>query len=66
MTTRRQRERQIRKAQRDRLLDMRQRKLSTAKWAFERAKEYHEQNCLPGVMFWEREGRILLAEARSL
>lgn len=66
MTTRRQRERQIRKAQRDRLLEMRQRKMDTAKWAFERAKEYHEQNCLPGVMFWEREGRILLAEARSI
>ncbi len=66
MTTRRQRERQIRKAQRDRLLEMRQRKMDTAKWAFERAKEYHEQNCLPGVMYWEREGRLLLAQARNI
>lgn len=66
MTTRRQRERQIRKAQRDRLLEMRQRKMDTAKWAFERAKEYNEQNCLPGVMYWEREGRLLLAQARNI
>ena len=66
MITRRQRERQIRKAQRDRLLEMRQRKIDTAKWAFERAKEYHEQNCLPGVMYWEREGRLLLAQARNI
>ena len=66
MTTSRQRERQIRKAQRDRLLEMRQRKMETAKWAFERAKEYHEQNCLPGVMYWEREGRLLLAQARNI
>ena len=66
MTTSRQRERQIRKAQRDRLLEMRQRKMDTAKWAFERAKEYHEQNCLPGVMYWERECRLLLAQARNI
>lgn len=66
MTTRRQKERQIRKEQRERLLAIRQRKLNTARWAFERAEEYHKNNCLPGVMYWEREGRLLLAQARNV
>lgn len=66
MTTRRQKERQNRKEQRERLLAIRERKMSTAKFAYDCAKFYHENDNLPGVMYWEREGRLLLAEARNV
>lgn len=66
MTTRRQKERQHRKNQRERLLAIRERKMSTAKFAYECAKFYYENDNLPGVMYWEREGRLLSAEARNV
>lgn len=66
MTTRRQKQRNLRKSNRERLLAIRDCKMNAARFAFECARFYHENDNLPGTMFWEREGRLLCESARSV
>lgn len=66
MTTRRQRERKIRKAKREQLIAIRTCKMEAARFAFNCAKFYHENNNIPGTMFWEREYRTLTEEAANV
>lgn len=55
ITTKRQRQRQENQKRRQRLLAKRAGRMEAARFCYEQAKWMYEENCIPGVMYWEQE-----------
>ena len=66
MKTMRQKNHELRQQGRQILIAQRKAKLAAARCCYETAKFYHENNSLPGVMYWESEYNRCLAEAGAV